>query len=61
MECLSLDGKSVGTGLVNYRASEIEKIKGKKSTEIEKILGFKYSDEVIHRDNFALSPEIMDL
>jgi len=61
VECVSLDGKSVGTGLVNYRASEIEKIKGKKSTEIEKILGFKYSDEVIHRDNFALSPEIMDL
>ncbi len=61
VECLSKEGSSVGTGLVNYRASEIEKIKGKKSTEIEKILGFKYSDEVIHRDNFALSPEVMDL
>ncbi len=61
VECVSTDGRSVGTGLVNYRASEIDKIKGEKSTQIEKILGFKYSDEVIHRDNFAISPEAMDL
>ena len=61
VECVSLDGKTVGIGLANYRASEIEKIRGKKSSEIEAILGFKYSDEVIHRDNFAVSPEAMDI
>ena len=39
---------------MNYSASEIEKIKGKRTTEIEKILGYKYSDEAIHRDNLVL-------
>ena len=29
-------------------------ILGKKSSEIEKILGYKYSDEIIHRDEMAI-------
>jgi len=40
--------------MTNYSFSEVEKIKGKKTSEIEKILGYKYSDEVIHRDNLVL-------
>lgn len=41
-------------GIVSYSSSEIEKIKGRKTQEIEKILSYKDYDEVIHRDNLVL-------
>lgn len=44
----------VARGLVNYCAAEVDLIKGKRSSEIEKILGHKDFDEVIHRDNLVL-------
>jgi glutamate 5-kinase len=34
--------------------SELEKIKGLKTEQIEQILGYKYSDEVIHRDDLVV-------
>lgn len=45
----------IARGIVNYEASEIEQIKGCQSQEIEKILGHKDYDEVIHRDNLTLT------
>ena len=55
VRCLAPDGEEIGIGLVNYAAAEIEQIKGKRSTFIEEVLGYKHSDEVVHRDNFVLS------
>jgi glutamate 5-kinase len=52
--CLDSRGARVAKGLTNYSSSEIEKIKGRKTSEIERILGYQYSDEVIHRDNLVL-------
>lgn len=52
--CIESKGNRIAKGLTNYSSSEIEKIKGKKTPEIEKILGYKYSEEVIHRDNLVL-------
>ena len=52
--CLDPGGKRIAKGLVNYSSAEIGKIKGKKTSEIEDILGYQYSDEVIHRDNLVL-------
>jgi len=43
--------KEIARGIVNYDSKEITKIAGKKSAEIEKILGEKDYDEVIHRNN----------
>jgi glutamate 5-kinase len=45
-------------GLVNYSAVEIMKIKGLKSQEVAVRLGYKYGDEIIHRDDLVchLSP-----
>jgi glutamate 5-kinase len=48
------DQVEVARGIVNYSSSALKKIKGKKTAEIEKILGYKDYDEVIHRDNLAL-------
>ncbi len=52
--CLDSGGNRIAKGLMNYSSTEIERIKGKRTTEIEKILGYKYSDEAIHRDNLVL-------
>ncbi|WP_227767576.1 glutamate 5-kinase [Zhaonella formicivorans] len=54
---VSIHGPSGGEfarGIVNYASWEIEKIKGKNTSEILGILGHKDYDEVIHRDNLAI-------
>lgn len=58
VRCLGNNEEEIGIGLVNYSAEEIEKIKGVRSHKIEEILGYKHSDEVIHRDNFVLSETV---
>ncbi len=50
-------GEEVGVGLANYAAEEIERIKGHKSAEIEALLGYRYTEEVVHRDHLALKEE----
>jgi glutamate 5-kinase len=45
---------TVAQGLSNYSNESLERIKGKKSSDIEGILGHKDFDEVIHRDNLVL-------
>jgi glutamate 5-kinase len=52
--CVTPEGKRVAKGLVNYAAHDLRRIKGKKTGEIEQTLGYKYSDEAIHRDNLAV-------
>ncbi|HYH03847.1 MAG TPA: glutamate 5-kinase [Bacillota bacterium] len=42
-------------GLTNYAQEQLVMIKGHKTGEIETILGFKSSDEVIHRDNLVIT------
>ncbi len=50
------DGQEAfGTGLVNYSSSDIRKIMGLKSSRIRELLGYKPYDEVIHRDNLAIT------
>ncbi len=50
----SLDGEEFAKGVINYSLAELLRIMGKKSSEIEGILGYKYGDEIIHRDNLVL-------
>lgn len=52
--CVDAKGNRIAKGITNYSSSEIELIKSKKTSEIEGILGYRYSDEVIHRDNLVL-------
>lgn len=51
---VDLRGNRFAKGIVNYSSQDTEKIKGKKTAEIETILGYKYSDEVVHRDNLVV-------
>jgi glutamate 5-kinase len=48
-------GDILGTGLVNYSAKDIREIMGLRSGKIKKRLGYKPFDEVIHRDNLAIT------
>lgn len=48
------DGRELARGLANYGSEEVARIKGCKTTEIENILGHKFFDEVIHRDNLVI-------
>ncbi len=50
----TLTNEIIGIGLVNYRSSDVELIKGLKTSQIEACLGSKHYDEVIHRNNLVL-------
>src|SRR5512140_3099386 len=41
-------------GLAGYGADEVRKIAGLKTSEIERALGYKYLDEVVHRDDLVV-------
>jgi len=46
--------KEIARGLANYSSLEIKRIKGAPTKEIERILGYKYYDEVINRDDLVV-------
>jgi glutamate 5-kinase len=48
------EGREIARGLVAYSVSDAERIAGKKSAEIEAILGYRGRDEMIHRDDLAM-------
>jgi glutamate 5-kinase len=41
-------------GLAGYGADEVRRIAGLKTSEIERALGYKYLDEVVHRDDLVV-------
>ena len=52
--CLDDSGAEFARGLVNYSAAALRQIQGAHTSRIEQTLGYKVSDEVIHRDDLAL-------
>ncbi|MGB3137779.1 MAG: glutamate 5-kinase [Nodosilinea sp.] len=54
------DGKGavIARGIVNYSASELERILGHQSEDIAKILGYGGAETVVHRDNLAIATDI---
>ncbi|MEY4706523.1 MAG: glutamate 5-kinase [Pseudomonadota bacterium] len=49
------DGREIARGLAAYNASDAERIAGKRTVEIEAILGYRGRDEMIHRDDLILT------
>jgi glutamate 5-kinase len=47
-------GRTLARGLVAYAAEEARRIAGRKSAEIEKLLGFRGRDEIVHRDDLVV-------
>ena len=51
---LAPDGTRLGLGLTRYTATEAQAIKGKRSAEIEAVLGYKGRAALIHRDDMVI-------
>jgi glutamate 5-kinase len=49
------DGVEVARGICAYSDSDTARIIGRKSAEIETVLGFRGRDEIVHRDDLVLS------
>jgi glutamate 5-kinase len=47
-------GRVLARGLVAYAAEDARRIAGRKSVEIEKLLGFRGRDEMVHRDDLVV-------
>jgi glutamate 5-kinase len=41
-------------GLSGYSSEDIDRIKGKRTADIETLLGYRYLDEVVHRDDLVV-------
>jgi len=55
VDICSQAGSVIARGIINYANDELQKIIGRKSKDIEEILGKKYYDEVVHRDNMVVN------
>tara|TARA_B100001059_G_scaffold187644_1_gene189860 strand:+ start:909 stop:2000 length:1092 start_codon:yes stop_codon:yes gene_type:complete len=51
---LDQNNNQLARGLSSFSSNEINKIKGKQSKEIEKILGYLSKTEIIHKDDMVL-------
>ncbi len=54
VDLATLDGQVFARGLAAYGADELRRIAGKKTTQIEALLGYRGLDEAVHRDDLAL-------
>ncbi len=54
VEVLAPDGRPLGRGLTAYASTDAARIIGRRSADIEAILGWRGRDELIHRDDLVL-------
>ena len=54
VRCVAPDGMEVARGLISYNSTEIEVIKGHRTSWIQKLLGYSNGDEIIHRNDLVV-------
>jgi len=54
VDLIDLDNRRIGRGLVQYHASDLQRIAGRHSQEIEDVLGFHNGRAVVRRDDLVL-------
>ncbi len=54
VEIFNINGEPLAKGIVHYNSGELDLIKGKRTDQIKSILGIKYFDEVINRDDLFI-------
>ncbi|MEI8356915.1 MAG: glutamate 5-kinase [Deltaproteobacteria bacterium] len=52
------DGVEFARGLASYGASEVARIAGRRSNEVERILGFQMGDAVVHRNDLVVTASV---
>ena len=55
VEIQRMDGQRIAVGIANYSAMELTQLAGHRSGQIERILGYDYGQEAVHRNNLALT------
>lgn len=48
------DDDIIGVGITNYSMADISEVQSLNSSDIKKMLGHYYGDEIVHRDNLVL-------
>ena len=48
------EGERVACGVTGYSAADVKVIRGLRSNKIEEALGYRFSEEVLHRNNLAI-------
>ncbi|HEV8307166.1 MAG TPA: glutamate 5-kinase [Methylomirabilota bacterium] len=48
------EGREFARGIVNYDAREVATLRGARTRDIERLLGYRALDEVIHRDDLVI-------
>jgi glutamate 5-kinase len=51
---LNSQAQEIGRGITDYKAEDLQAIRGKRSNQITEILGYDYGYIVIHRDNLVI-------
>lgn len=57
IDVCDLTGRVIARGLAGYSSDDLKRIAGHKSAEIETLLGYKFLDEAVHRDNLVVLEE----
>ena len=48
------EGERIACGVAGYSAADVKAIRGLRSSKIEEALGYRFAEEVLHRNNMAL-------
>jgi glutamate 5-kinase len=48
------EGREIARGLSAYTSADAERMRGRRSADLEELLGYRGRDEMIHRDDLVL-------
>ena len=54
IDLIDPEGRTFARGLVNYASGEIDAIKGRRTSEIESVLGSRPYDAIVNRDYLVI-------
>lgn len=54
VDICDLSGRVIARGLAGYSSDDLKRIAGVRSADIESILGYKFLDEAVHRDDLVV-------
>ena len=54
VKIFNADGKALAIGLTRYSSDDLARIKGKKSQDIEAILGYEFGSVALHSDEMVV-------
>ncbi|MEM9174981.1 MAG: glutamate 5-kinase [Myxococcota bacterium] len=57
VSCVNEGGQEIARGLTVYSSDDVAKLAGVATKEIDRVLGYSNGDEVLHRDDLAVTKE----